>query len=98
MFNVILSVREFNGRWVVAFRGEHDLAGAPTVAAHLSAAVAGYGLRVVVDLAALEYIGASGRGVLDHAVRCSRRNGDQRQRRRTCTRSGSVIPTRWEPN
>ena len=49
MFNVILGTREFNGHWAVAFRGELDLADAPSAAA--SAAVAGYGPRVVVDLA-----------------------------------------------
>ena len=41
MFRVILRTREFNGRRVVAFRGERDLADAPSVAAHLSAAPAG---------------------------------------------------------
>ena len=98
MFNVISSAREFNGHWVMALRGELDLAGAPTAAAHLSAAVAGHGPRAGVDMAGVEYIGPSGRGVLDHAVRCPWGSGDQRQRRRTCTRPGPATPTRWGPN
>jgi serine/threonine-protein kinase RsbW len=98
MFNVIVSARECNGHWVMAFRGELDLADSPSAGAHPRAAVAGYGPRVVVDVAGPEYIGFSCRGVLDHAVRCAWESGDQRRRRRTCTRSGSATPTRWEPN
>ncbi len=97
MFSVILTAREFNGHWVMAFHGELDLAGAPRAPAHLSAAVAGYGPGVVVDVAGPEDIGSSGRGVLDHALRCAWASGDQRQGRRTCTRSGPAAPTRWEP-
>jgi anti-sigma regulatory factor (Ser/Thr protein kinase) len=74
MFNVILSTREFNGRWVTAFRGELDLADEPGAAAHLSAAVAGYGPPVVVDIAGPEYIGSSGCGMLDHVLRCASAN------------------------
>ncbi len=98
MFNVIFSVREFNGHWVMALRGELDLAGAPTAAAHLSAEVAGHDPRAIVDMAGVEYIGSGGRGVLGHAVRCPWRRGDQRQRRRTCTRPGPATPTRWGPS
>jgi anti-sigma regulatory factor (Ser/Thr protein kinase) len=70
MFNVMLSAREFNGHWVMAFRGELDLADSPSAAAHLSAAVAGYGPQVVADMAGPEYIGSSGCGMLDHVLRC----------------------------
>jgi anti-sigma regulatory factor (Ser/Thr protein kinase) len=98
MFNVILSAREFNGHWVMSLRGELDLAGAPSAAAHLSAAVAGHRPRVVVDPAGVEYIGANGRGVRDHAVRPARGRGDQRQCRRTWTRSGPAAPTRRGPS
>jgi anti-anti-sigma factor len=98
MFNVILGTREFNGHWAVAFRGELDLADAPSVAAQPSAAVAGYGPGVVVDLAGVGYIGSSGRGVLEHVLRCARGSGDQRQCLRTWTRSGSATPTRRKPS
>ncbi len=98
MFNLILSAREFNGHWVMALRGELDLAGAPSAAAQLSAAVAGHGPQVVVDSAGVEYIGANGRGVRDHAVRSARGSGDQRQCRRTSTRSGPATLTRRGPS
>ena len=93
MFNVILSTREFNGHWVVALRGELDLANAPSVAAHLPAAVTTYGPRAIVDLAGLEYIDSSGLGVLVRLLKCARGIGDQRQCRRRCTRSGSATPS-----
>jgi serine/threonine-protein kinase RsbW len=93
MFNMILSTREFNGYWVVALRGELDLAGAPSVAAHLSATVAADGSRVIVDLAGLEYIDPRGPGVLVFLLKCAQASGDQRQCRRRCTRSGSATPT-----
>ena len=90
MFNVILGTREFNGHWVVALRGELDLADGPSVAAHLSAAVAASGLRVVVDLAGPEYIDSSGLGVLARVLTCARGSGDHRKCRRTCSRCGSA--------
>ncbi len=92
MFSMTLNTREFNGYWVVALRGELDLADAPGVAAHLPAAVAAYGPRVIVDLAGLEYIDSTGLGVLARVVTCARGSCDQRRCRRTRTRSGPANP------
>jgi len=74
MFNVILSTHEFDGHGVVTLRGELDLADAPSVAEHLSAAVAAYG-RVIVDLEGLEYIDSSGLGVLVRILKLARGSG-----------------------
>ena len=75
MFNVILSTHEFDGHGVVALHGELDLADAPSVAEHLSAAVAAYGSRVIVDLEGLEYIDSSGLGVLVRVLKLARGSG-----------------------
>ncbi len=90
MFNVVLGTREFNGHWVVAVRGELDLGDRSSVAAHLSAALAASGLRLIVDLAGPEYIDSSDLGVLARALTCARGSGDHRKCRRTCTRCGSA--------
>ncbi len=93
MFNVILSTREFNGHGVVALRAELDLADAANVAAHLPAAAAAYGPRVIADLAGLAYIDSSGLWALVRVLTCAPGSGDQRKCRRACTRSGSATPT-----
>jgi anti-anti-sigma factor len=59
MFSVGLSFRECGGHVVVALRGELDLVDAAGVAAALLA-VAGREPNIVVDLAGLEFIDASG--------------------------------------
>jgi anti-sigma B factor antagonist len=75
MFNVELSTPEFAGQGVVALRGELDMAHAPGVASHMATAVAVYGPWVVVDMAALEYIGSAGLGVLVRVLKWTRANG-----------------------
>src|ERR1022692_2042526 len=63
--------------------------------------VAADGLRVIVDLAALEDVDSSGLRVLVRGLKCAGGSDDQRQYRRTCTRSGTataipaVGPPRW---
>jgi anti-sigma B factor antagonist len=59
MFSVDLSTRECDGHVVVALRGELDLVDAAGVAAAL-VTVAAREPRIIVDLAALEFIDASG--------------------------------------
>jgi anti-anti-sigma regulatory factor len=63
MLDVELSIRDLDGRAVIALRGELDLAGTPGVASHLITAVAACGPSVIVDLAGLEGIGCSGLSV-----------------------------------
>jgi anti-sigma B factor antagonist len=75
MFNVDLSIREFDGQAVVALRGELSLADSPGVASHLIAAVAACGPSVIVDLAGLEGIGYYGLSVLLRVRRWTRRSG-----------------------
>jgi anti-sigma B factor antagonist len=59
MFSVDLSTRECDGHVVVALRGELDLVDAAGVAAAL-VTVAAREPKIIVDLAALEFIDASG--------------------------------------
>ena len=66
-----LSTREYGGHVVVALHGELDIADAASVMAVLAAAAAG-NPRIIVDLAALEYIDCHALGAL---VRCGRRPG-----------------------
>jgi anti-sigma B factor antagonist len=75
MFNVDLSISEFDGQAVVALRGELSLADSPGVASHLIAAVATCGPSVIVDLAGLENIGYYGLSVLLRVRRWTRRSG-----------------------
>jgi anti-sigma B factor antagonist len=75
MFNVELSVGDFDGHAVVALCGELDLFDAPDVASHLIAAVAAYGPSIIVDLAGLKFIDSCGLGVLVHALRWTRESG-----------------------
>lgn len=74
MFGVDLSTRECDGHVIVALRGELDVLDAAGVAGAL-AAVTVRGPRVVVDLAGLGFIDASGLGALVSARKHARRAG-----------------------
>ena len=75
MFNVDLSVGDFDGYAVVALRGELDLLDTSDVASHLIAAVAAYGPSIIVDLAGLRFIDSCGLGVLVRVLRWTRESG-----------------------
>ncbi len=75
MFNVDLSVDDFEGYAVVALCGELDLLDASDVASHLIAAVAAYGPSIIVDLAGLKFIDSCGLGVLVRVLRWTRESG-----------------------
>jgi anti-anti-sigma factor len=75
MFNVDLSVGDFEGYAVVALCGELDLLDASDVASHLIAAVAAYGPSIIVDLAGLRFIDSCGLGVLVRVLRWTRESG-----------------------
>ncbi|HEY2306467.1 MAG TPA: STAS domain-containing protein [Streptosporangiaceae bacterium] len=74
MFSVDLSTRECDGHVVIALCGELDLADAAEVAAAVVAAV-GRELRIIVDLAALEFIDCSGVAALARCRRHARQAG-----------------------
>ena len=63
MGSVGLSAREYGGHVVVALHGELDIVDAASVMAVLAAAAAG-NPRIIVDLAALEYIDCCALGAL----------------------------------
>jgi anti-sigma B factor antagonist len=75
MFNVELSVGDFDGHAVVALCGELDLLDTSDVASHLIAAVAAYGPSIIVDLADLKFIDACGLEVLVRALKWTREGG-----------------------
>ena len=75
MLNVGLSIRDADGRAVVALCGEFNLADAQGVASHLITAVAACGPSVIVDLAGLQSIGYSGLAVLLRIRKWTRRSG-----------------------
>lgn len=75
MFNVDLSVGDFDGYAVVALCGELDLLDASDVASHLVAAVAAYGPSIIVDLAGLKFIDSCGLGVLVRVLSWTRESG-----------------------
>jgi anti-sigma B factor antagonist len=75
MFNIDLSVGDFDGYAVVALRGELDLLDTSDVASHLIAAVAAYGPSIIVDLAGLRFIDSCGLGVLVRVLRWTRESG-----------------------
>jgi anti-anti-sigma factor len=75
MLDVDLSIREFDGRAVVALRGELNLADSPGVASHLIAAVAACGPSVIVDMAGLDGIGDGALPVLVRVLTWTRRSG-----------------------
>jgi len=72
MFNVDLSVSDFDGYAVVALCGELDLCDTSDVASHLIAAVAAYGPSIIVDLAGLKFIDSCGLGVLVRVLKQTR--------------------------
>jgi anti-sigma B factor antagonist len=75
MFNVDLSVGDFDGYAVVALCGELDLLDTSDVASHLIAAVAEHGPSIIVDLGGLKFIDACGVGVLVRVLRRSWESG-----------------------
>ena len=76
MVSMDLSTRENDGQVVVALRGELDIADAASVAAAL-VAVAARAAEIIVDLAGLEFIDASGVAALVLArVQTRRAGGD----------------------
>jgi len=75
MFDVDLSICDFDGQAVVALRGELNLADTPCIASHLIAAVAACGPSVIMDLAGLEGIGYCGLSVLLRVRRWTRNSG-----------------------
>jgi anti-sigma B factor antagonist len=74
MVSIDLSSREFDGRAVVALRGELDVADAASVAAALIA-VAARARELIVDLAGLEFIDSSGLAALVLARKQARQAG-----------------------
>lgn len=74
MFSMDLGSGESGGHVVVALRGELDLVDAAVVAAALEA-VAAREPRIIVDLAGLEFIDASGIAALSHGRRHARSAG-----------------------
>jgi anti-sigma B factor antagonist len=74
MFRMDLGSGECGGHVVVALRGELDLLDAPTVATALGA-VAARQPRIIVDLAGLEFIDASGMAALARGRRHARNAG-----------------------
>ncbi|MCW2932179.1 MAG: anti-anti-sigma factor [Actinomycetia bacterium] len=74
MFSMDLGPGDCGGHVVVALRGELDLADAAGVAAALETVAAG-GPRIIVDLAGLEFIDASGVAALRHGRRLARSAG-----------------------
>jgi anti-sigma B factor antagonist len=76
MVSMDLSTRESDGQVVVALRGELDIADAASVGAAL-VAVAARSAEIIVDLAGLEFIDASGVAALALArVQARRAGGD----------------------
>jgi anti-sigma B factor antagonist len=76
MVSMDLRTRESDGQVVVALRGELDIADAASVAAALIAAAA-RAAQIIVDLAGLEFIDASGVAALVLArVQARRAGGD----------------------
>ena len=74
MFSTHLSTRSYDGRAVVALRGELDLVDAAAVAAAL-AAVAAREPQIIADLAGLDFIDSSGVAALARGRRKARRAG-----------------------
>ena len=64
-----MSTRDEGGRTVVAATGEVDVYTAPVRDEALSAAVSGGATRVVVDLAAVEFLDSTGLSVLVKALK-----------------------------
>jgi hypothetical protein len=103
MFKVMSLTCEFNGHgsWPFTARFISPMRRvSASISAYLSAAAAD-GLRVIVDLAALEDVDSSGLRVLVRGLKCAWGSDDQRQCRRRRTRSATatatpaVGPPRW---
>ena len=75
MFNVALSVGDFDGYAGVALCGELDLFDTSDVTSHLVATVTAYGPSVIVDLAGLTFIDSGGLGALVRVLRWTRESG-----------------------
>jgi anti-sigma B factor antagonist len=74
MASVGLSTREYGGYVVIALHGELDIVDASSVMAVLAAAAAG-NPRIIVDLAALEFIDCCALGVLGRVREQARQSG-----------------------
>jgi anti-sigma B factor antagonist len=74
MISVSLSIREYGGYLIVALAGELDVGDAESVMAVL-AAVAARDPRIIVDLAALEFIDCGALGTLCRARAQARQAG-----------------------
>ena len=74
MASVGLSTREYGGYVVIALHGELDIVDASSVMAVLAAAAAG-NPRIIVDLAALEYIDCYSLGALGRVRAQARQAG-----------------------
>jgi anti-anti-sigma factor len=74
MFSASLSTRECDGEVVVTLRGELDVLDAARVAAAL-AALAAPGRKIIIDLAALQFIDSSGLAALVRVRKGARRAG-----------------------
>jgi anti-anti-sigma factor len=100
MLEVDLSIRDSDGRAVLALRGELNLADIPGVASHLIAAVAACGPSVLVDMAGLDSIGDGGLPVLLRVLTWTRRSGGdlplaaRSGRCARCWRPPGVLPGR----
>lgn len=75
MLDVELSIRDVDGRAVVALRGELNLADTPGVTSHLIAAVAACGPSAIVDMTGLDGIGDGALPVLLRVLQWTRRSG-----------------------
>jgi len=74
MASVSLSTREYGGYVVIALQGELDIVDAASVMDVLAAAAAG-NPRIIVDLAALEFIDCCALGVLGRVREQARQSG-----------------------
>src|SRR5580692_12525363 len=74
MFSMDLGSRRTGDHVVIALHGELDLADAPVVAAALGV-VAAHAPRIIVDLAGLEFIDASGVAALSRGRKLARHAG-----------------------
>jgi anti-sigma B factor antagonist len=77
MVSADLSIRDFSGNAVVALCGELHLADVPAVASYLMSAVAACGPSIIVDLADLKYIDASGLAGLVRVLKWTRGRGGE---------------------
>jgi anti-sigma regulatory factor (Ser/Thr protein kinase) len=96
MFSVMSLTCELdgNGSWPFAAKFISPMRQvSASISVYLSAEAATDGLRVIVDLAALEDVDSSALRVLVRGLKCAWGSDDQPQGRRTCTRCGSATAT-----